>query len=404
MRLLHTSDWHLGRAFHGAPLLDDQVAALDAMVDIVRAERVEVVLVAGDLYDRQIPAADAVTAMSEGLARLRATGAQIVAITGNHDSSARLRFGDRLLAQAGVHLRGDVRAVADPVIIAAGDGGPDLCVYPVPYLEPEIARHALDVPEHRSHEAVLRTALDRARRDLAGRPGVRSVAVAHAFAAGGAPCDSERILRVGGADRVPLGCFSGFDYVALGHLHGRQSFGDGRMRYSGSPLAYSFSERSHRKGVEIVDIAPDGALRVESIDLPVHRGLAVIRGTLAQLLTSTEWDDAEDCWVQATLLDDALPRDAMGRLRERFKWAASLLHEPPVAARDGRTYRERVAGRGDLDLVSDFVAHVTGAAPAAEDLAVCRAVVDEVSAGGGECAHVEVAIDLELARPTADAA
>lgn len=390
MRLLHTSDWHLGRSFHGAPLLDDQVAALDAMVDIVRAEGVEVVVVAGDLYDRQIPPADAVTAMSEGLARLRDAGATVVAITGNHDSAARLRFGDRLLAQAGVHLRGDVRTVADPVIVPAADGGPDLCVYPIPYLEPELARHALDVPEHRSHEAVLRTALDRARADLATRGQVRSVAMAHAFAAGGAPCDSERILRVGGADRVPLGCFSGFDYVALGHLHGRQSFGDGRMRYSGSPLAYSFSERSHRKGVEVVDIAPDGGLRVESIDLPVHRGLAVVRGTLAQLLASPEWDTAQDCWVQATLTDATLPRDAMGRLRERFKWAASLLHEPPATPRDGRTYRDRVQGRGDLDLVSDFVAHVTGVPPEVEDLAVCRAVVDAVSSG------LEVTLDTDL--------
>lgn len=380
MRLLHTSDWHLGRSFHGAPLLDDQVAVLDAMVDIVVDQGVDVVVVAGDLYDRQIPPADAVTALSEALARLRSAGATVVAITGNHDSAARLRFGDRLLAQAGVHLRSDVRTVAEPIVVPATDGGPDLCVYPVPYLEPEIARHHLDIPDGRSHEAVLRTALDRARADLAVRGPARSVAIAHAFAAGGAPCDSERILRVGGADRVPLGCFSGFDYVALGHLHGRQSFGDGRMRYCGSPLAYSFSERSHRKGVEIVDIAPDGALRVESIDLPVHRGLAVVRGSLSQLLTSSEWDDVEDCWVQATLVDAVLPRDAMGRLRERFKWAASLVHEPPAQARDGRTYRERVAGRGDLDLVSDFVTHVTGSAPASEDLAVCRSVVDEVAA------------------------
>lgn len=380
MRLLHTSDWHLGRSFHGAALLDDQVAAIDTMVDIVRDERVDVVVVAGDLYDRQIPPADAVTVLSEALARLRSAGAVVVGITGNHDSPARLRFGDRLLAGAGVHLRGDVRSAGTPVIVPCRDGGPDTCIYPIPYLEPEVARHFLGEPDSRTHELVLRSALDRARADLATRGRVRSVAVAHAFAAGGTPCESERVLRVGGADRVSLGCFSGFDYVALGHLHGRQVFADGRMRYAGSPLAYSFSERDHRKGVWLVDIAPDGALDVRGVDLPVHRGLAVVRGTLAELTTAGRFSDAEDCWVQATLTDAILPRDAMGRLRERFKWAASLLHEPPAGARDVRSYRERVAGRNDLDLVSDFMAHVTGSTPGDDDLAVYRGVLDEVTA------------------------
>lgn len=380
MRVLHTSDWHLGRSFHGAGLLGDQVAALDTMVEIVRDEGVDVVVVAGDLYDRQIPPADAVTALSESLARLRDAGAVVVGITGNHDSPARLRFGDRLLATAGVHIRADVRTAGTPVVVPASDGGPDLHVYPIPYLEPEVARHSLGIPGSRTHESVLRAALDRARADLATRARVRSVAVAHAFAAGGEPCDSERVLRVGGADRVGLGCFRGFDYVALGHLHGRQSFAGGRMRYSGSPLAYSFSERGQRKGVDLVDIAADGTLRIESIDLPVQRGLAAIRGTLAELLVGERYRDAEACWVQATLTDPVLPRDAMGRLRERFAWAASLLHEPPAPAATGRSYRERVAGRGDLELVSDFVAHVTGAAPGGEDLALCRVVLDEVSA------------------------
>ncbi len=381
MRLLHTSDWHLGRVFHGAPLLDSQVAAVDAMVDVVRDEAIDVVVVAGDLYDRQIPSADAVAVLSEGLIRLRSAGAVVVAISGNHDSPARLRFGDRLLASAGVHLRTDVRDVGRPVIVPARDGGPDLAVYPIPYLEPEVARHALAAPEARSHEAVLRVAVDRARVDLAGRPGSRSVAVAHAFAAGGQPCDSERVLRVGGSDRVGLGCFDGFDYVALGHLHGRQAFADGRMRYAGSPLPYSFSERDHRKGVWLVEIAGDGAVRAEAADLPVHRPLATVRGTLESLVRGPQWAAAEDAWVAATLTDQVLPRDAMARLRQRFKWAVTLAHEPPVApGAGGRSYRERLADcPDDLGLVADFVRHVTGAELDDGGRAVCAHVIDEAT-------------------------
>jgi exonuclease SbcD len=381
MRLLHTSDWHLGRGFHGAPLLDQQVTALDAMVDLVAAESVDVVVVAGDVYDRQIPPAEAVAVLSETLRRLRDAGAVVVAISGNHDSGARLRFADALLATAGVHIRGDVRTAGQPVVVPASDGGSDLAVYPIPYLEPEIARHQLGDPDARTHAQVLRLALDRARDDLgAGGTPRRSVAVAHAFAAGGQPCDSERLLRVGGADRVPLGCFGGFDYVALGHLHGRQSFADGRMQYAGSPLAYSFSERQQRKGVWLVDIAADGGLRLEWAALPVGRALARVQGPLDQLLTSREWTAAEACWVQAVLSDQVLPRDAMTRLRARFPWAVSLAHQPPVpAGGDGPSYRERVAGRADLDLVGDFVSHVTGAPPAAEDLAVCANVIDDIA-------------------------
>lgn len=380
MRLLHTSDWHLGRTFHGAPLLGEQVAALEAMVGIVADLDVDVVLVAGDLYDRQIPAADAVDAMSEALCRLRDAGAVVVAITGNHDSPSRLRFADSLLASAGVHIAGNVRRAGAPVILPATDGGPDLAVYPIPYLEPETARTMLAAPDARTHDAILRLATQRCRTDLAQRPGLRSVVLAHAFAAGGEPCDSERVLRVGGSDRVSLGCFDGFDYVALGHLHGRQVFGDGRMRYAGSPLPYSFSERDQRKGVEIVDLAADGTVTVQTVPLTSHRGLAAVHGTLDELLSSARWDDVEDHWIAAELTDQLLPRDAMSRLRARFPFAVRLEHAPPV--RPGSTpssYRERVAGRDDLTLVTEFVEHVTGALPDDEDLEVCGAVIDEVA-------------------------
>ncbi|MGH8904843.1 MAG: exonuclease SbcCD subunit D [Egibacteraceae bacterium] len=363
MRLLHTSDWHLGRTFHGAPLLSQQVAALEAMVELVRTEAIDVVLVAGDIYDRQLPPVDAVEALSEMFAELRAAGARVVAISGNHDSGRRLAYGSRLLAQAGVSVAGDPRAAGRPVLVEATDGGPDLAVYPIPYLEPEIARHHLDAPRARGHEAVLRLALDRARADAASRPASRTVAVAHAFAAGGRPSDSERTLTVGGSALVPLRCFDGFDYVALGHLHGRQVFGEGRVRYSGSPVSYSFSERDQRKSVEIIDLAPDGTVRAEPAPLPEGRRLAAVRGAFDDLLASPAHAHAEGCWVQATVTDPILPRDAMARLRQRFAHAVVLLHEPPATGDPQPSYRERTRGLDDLDLACRFVTEMTAAPP-----------------------------------------
>ncbi len=379
MRVLHTSDWHLGRSFHGASVVAEQTAALDAMAALVREEAVDVVIVAGDLYDRQLPPVDAVDLCSYALTELRRAGAQVVAIAGNHDSARRLRFAEPLLGAAGVHIRGDVTTAGAPVVVPADDGGPDLLVYPVPYLEPEVARHALGVPEVRGHDALLRLALDRARADLRRRSArFRSVATAHAYAAGGAPCDSERVLAVGGADRVAASCFDGFDYVALGHLHGRQVLGEGgRVRYSGSPVHYSFSERHHVKGVWLVDLAPSGEMRVEGVDLPAGRGLATVRGELDGLLGDAALAAAEGCWVQAVLTDQELPRDAMLRLRSRFPHAVTLLHEPPrpVGSGDGG-YRARVREREDLELVADFVEHVTGRGLDGAERDDCAAALD----------------------------
>lgn len=361
MRLLHTSDWHLGRTFHGAPLLAHQVAAVDALVATVRANAVDVVVIAGDIYDRQLPSGEAVEALSYALCELRAAGARVVGIAGNHDSSVRVGFAEPVLAAGGVSIRGDLSTIGTPVLVEAGDDGPPLAVYPVPYLEPEVARHRLEVDDARTHDGLLRAALDRARRDMATRGHVRSVAVAHAFVAGGQECDSERPLSVGGSSEVGLEAFSGFDYVALGHLHGRQVLGDGRARYSGSPLAYSFSERAHVKGAWLVDIAPGGAVAVEPVDLPVPRRLAVVEGRLDELLDSPAHAGAEPCWVHAVLTDAVLPPEAMARLRRRFPHALTLAHRPPAElSAPARTYVARIEGKSDLDLALDFVEHVTG--------------------------------------------
>ena len=380
MRVIHTSDWHLGRTFHGASLAAEQAAAVDALVDLVRAERAELVIVAGDLYDRQLPPVDAISLLSHALSELRAAGAAVVAIAGNHDSGRRLGFAGGLLDTAGVHLRGDVRSAGSPVLIPAGDGGTDVAVYPIPYLEPEVARHALAAPQERTHDALLRLALDRSRADLAARGPLRAIAVAHAFVAGGAPSDSERALSVGGSDRVGLGCLRGFDYVALGHLHGRQSMAGGRVRYAGSPLPYSFSERDHVKGVWVLDLPPSGPPRVAPVDLSIGRRLAVVSGELEALLADRRHARVEDHWLAVTLTDPVLPRDAMARLRRRFPHAVTLAHEPPAGAGGGRTsYNERVRDRDDLTLVDGFLAHVTGRGLTAPERSDCATVLDEVA-------------------------
>jgi exonuclease SbcD len=206
VRILHTTDRHHGRSFHRVGLLDAQAAFVDHLVDVVRAEQVDAVLVAGDVYDRALPGVDVVSLLDDALARLAETGATVVLASGNHDSATRLGFGARLLAAAGVHVRTDPARLADPVLLTDRHG--PVAVYPLPYLEPALVAGALGA--ERSHEAVLGAALTAVRADLAIRPaGTRSIVAAHAFVAGGTASDSERDISVGGVPSAPAGLFDG---------------------------------------------------------------------------------------------------------------------------------------------------------------------------------------------------
>ncbi|HYJ76817.1 MAG TPA: exonuclease SbcCD subunit D [Kineosporiaceae bacterium] len=373
MRLLHTSDWHLGRSFHRVNLLAEQAGALDHLVDVVRSEAVDVVVVAGDVYDRALPGVDVVTLLDDALARLAATGATIVLTSGNHDSPRRLGFAARLLEHSRVHVRTDPARCGDPVLLEDASGS--VAVYPLPYLEPALVAPALGLPPGAGHEAVLGAAMDAVRADLAARPaGTRSVVAAHAFVVGGLASDSERDISVGGIGGVPATVFDGVDYVALGHLHGRQRLGEA-VRYSGSPLAYSFSEHGQVKGSWLVELGRRGPARVDPVDAPVPRRLAVLRGALDELLADPGLAHAEAAWCQVTLTDDERPAEAMTRLRSRFPHTLELRFEPAGGARVGG-YTARTAARSDLELCCGFVEHVRNRAPDEQERAVLRDAVE----------------------------
>ncbi|MFJ2113842.1 exonuclease SbcCD subunit D, partial [Streptomyces sp. NPDC087850] len=266
MRILHTSDWHLGRSFHRVSLLDAQAAFLDHLVATVRAREVDAVLVAGDVYDRAVPPLSAVELFDSALHRLAEARVPTVMISGNHDSARRLGVGAGLIGRAGIHLRTDPRGCATPVLLSDAHG--EVAFYGLPYLEPALVRDEFKVAKA-AHESVLGAAMARVRADLAGRaPGTRSVVLAHAFVAGGRASESERDITVGGVASVPAGVFDGVDYAALGHLHGAQTLTE-RVRYAGSPLAYSFSETTHRKTMWLVDLGPGGEIEAERVDCPV---------------------------------------------------------------------------------------------------------------------------------------
>jgi exonuclease SbcD len=355
MRLLHTSDWHIGRSLHGADLLHEQEEVLSGLADVVGAEAVDVVVVAGDVYDRAVPSADATGVLDRVIGRLLRAGAAVVLTPGNHDSARRLGTFSGLLSAAGLHVRATTAGLDEPVLLRDEHG--EVAVYGLPYLEPEIARHELGVPGARSHEAVLAEAMERVRRDLFLRPGARSVVLAHAFVGGGVPSDSERDICVGGVDLVPAAVFDGVDYVALGHLHRPQTLTE-RLRYSGSPLAYSFGEAGQEKQVWLVDLDATGLAGVRALALPTPRPLTVLTGTLDELLADPAHTAVEEHFVSARLTDEVRPSDPMRQLQTRFPHCVHLEWTGSAGGGDGRSYQERLRGRSDLEVAGEFVTHV----------------------------------------------
>ena len=376
MRILHTSDWHLGRSFHREGLLGHQGVFMDHLLDVVETELVDVVVVAGDIYDRALPHVDAVRLADETFARLAASRAAVVVTSGNHDSAQRLGFGSRLIDAAGVFIRTDARTVGTPVLLE-DEHGP-VAFHGLPYLDPTAMIEPWGL-SGRSHEIVLSEAMRRVRADLDTRPHTRSVVLAHAFVAGAQPCESERDISVGGVSRVPTGIFDDIDYVALGHLHGRHVLEE-HIRYSGSPLAYSFGEADQVKGSWLVDLGPTGISAAHFIEAPVPRRLVRLSGELETLLADPDLGRHEHDWVQVTLTDSLRPAQAMERLRRRFEHTLVLSFAPTGAAPVALPIAS-VVGRRDHEIALDFVTELRGVPATAVEsdllLEACDACCDD---------------------------
>ncbi|MEE2814130.1 MAG: exonuclease SbcCD subunit D [Actinomycetota bacterium] len=378
MRILHTSDWHIGRTFHGHSTLAALAEVLDALVAQVREHAVDVVIVAGDVFDSATPAASAYTLLDDVLLALHETGATVVMTSGNHDSAARLGFHSRLLRDR-IHVLTDPLAIATPVTVH-DEHGP-VHFFGVPYLEPAIVRqHWADAePALRSQAQVMHHAMNLVREGMTAHSG-RSVAVAHCFAAGvDVTVGLEREVRQGGLDMVPLAGFDGPDYVALGHIHGRQQLSD-RVRYCGAPLHYSFGEQHKQRGSWLVDLDADGLASVEWLDLPIPRALVTLTGTLDEILADENAAAHADDWVCAVYTDAVPQHEPMRRLRERFPFCALVQHQPAGAdAPDERSYTQRLSTAvSDVDRIEAFLQHVRAGHGATErEAELIREVLDD---------------------------
>ncbi len=357
MRLLHTADWHLGRTLNGASFLEDQAALLRGQfLDILRDTRPDALLIAGDIFDRPIPPAEAMELLDEVLRRaILDLRVPVVLIPGNHDSPDRLRFGAALLREAGLHIAES--ALGLPVVLADSHG--PVHILPSGYASPLLLAQLLGDRELADHDAGYGVLCRMLRGQCPG--GARMVMVAHAFVAGAEETpDSERQLMVGGAKPVAPARFEGLHYVALGHLHRPQSLAGGRIRYSGSPLAYSFAEAGQAKSVTLVEMDAAGAVTTEAIPLTPARQLRRLRGTLEDLLRDPPAEGRRD-WLQVTLTDPGPVWDPMARLREVWPGVIELDFERHRYLAEPGALPCRPRGGEPLDLLAAFHAELRGA-------------------------------------------
>ena len=376
MRFLHTADWHLGKLLHGQHLTKDQEYLLDQVVDIAKEEEPDVVVVAGDVYDRSVPPAEAVELLDDVLTRLVVDiGVPVVAIRGNHDSADRLDFGSSILQRQGLHVFSKLRDTPGHVTFEDEHGPVHFVGFP--FAEPALARQVFGNKEIRSHDDILAAQVASANIP----DGERAIAVAHVFARGGDLADSERHLTVGGAETVHASRFSRFCYTALGHLHRRQQIqltgadtaeeddttGEAgsaiippHVRYSGSIMKYSFNETHHDKSVHLVEVDAEGECSVETIGLELRRDLRRIEGTMEEVLAGPDDGEDPDDYLWVTLTDDGPVHDAMTRIREVYPNALHVERPRRVETNELQQLTGDASTMRVDDIFEQFFTYVTG--------------------------------------------
>ena len=307
MRFLHLSDLHIGKRVHNFSMLEDQKYILDQILGIADEENVTGVIIAGDVYDKPVPSAEAVSLFDEFLVQLAERELDVFVISGNHDSPERIAFGEKLMRHKKVYLSPVYNGKIEPICL--NDEFGTVKVFLLPFIKPVHVRHFLEeeVSDYTEALACAISLMDISQDE-------RNVLVCHQFVTGAGRSESEEI-SVGGLDNVDATVFEPFDYVALGHIHGPQNIGSERIRYCGTPLKYSFSEAEHKKSVTIVELGQKGDLSIRLRDLNPMRDLIKIKGLFDEVTDKSFYKDLDtESYVHITLLDEEDIPNAFGKL------------------------------------------------------------------------------------------
>ena len=374
MKFIHLSDLHLGKRVNECSMLEDQRYILGEILRIVDREAPDAVLIAGDVYDKSVPSAEAVALLDDFLVRLAGRDLQVLLISGNHDSPERLAFGGRLMAERGVHIAPVYDGRVAPVTLT-DEYGP-VRVYLLPFVKPSHVRRCFPDREVDTYTDALAAAIGAMGVD----PALRNVLVTHQFVTGAARCDSEEV-SVGGTDNVDVSVFAPFDYVALGHLHGPQTVGRETVRYCGTPLKYSFSEAGQHKSVTVVELGKKGTTAVRTVPLVPLRDLVELRGTYEEVTFRGFYEGAgwQRDYVHITLTDEEDVPNAVGKLRVIYPNLMKLDYDNQ-RTRAGISLEgaEEVERRSPLELLEEFYEKQNGQPMGEEQRAFARGWMERI--------------------------
>ena len=350
MKFIHISDLHLGKRVNDFSMLEDQKYIMIKIINVIDDEKPDGVIIAGDIYDKSIPSAEAVEMFDDFLVRLAERKLQVFIISGNHDSPERLAFGGRIMDLSGVHISPVYNGKVNPITISDGYGS--LNVYLLPFVKPANVRQYFENKEINTYTDAVRAAVEQMNINCAER----NILVTHQFVTGATRSESEEI-SVGGSDNVDAEVFEAFDYVALGHIHGPQNVGSEKTRYSGTPLKYSFSEVSHQKSVTVVDLKAKKDLSIKKVVLVPQHDMVEIKGTYMDLTSKSYYEGTSyiNDYVHITLTDEDDIPDAIGKLRIIYKNLMKLDYDNTRTRRRGTiSGTDDIEKKTPLDLFSDF--------------------------------------------------
>ncbi|MBM6895928.1 exonuclease SbcCD subunit D [Pseudoflavonifractor capillosus] len=374
MKFIHLSDLHLGKRVNEFSMIQDQRYMLEQILSIIRAEQPQGVLIAGDVYDKAVPTAEAVGLLDEFLVRLAQERLQVFLISGNHDSPERLAFGGRLMEHSGIHIS----PVYDghTAVYTLEDAYGPVRVYLLPFVKPAHVRRYFPQREIDSYTDGVRTAIEAMGVD----EDVRNVLVTHQFVTGATRCDSEE-CSVGGSDNVDVSVFDSFDYVALGHLHGPQSVGRAEVRYCGTPLKYSFSEAKHEKSVTVVEMEAKGTIHIRTVPLTPMRDLVELRGSYDQLSLREFYQKGgyQQDYVHITLTDEEDIPDGLGKLRIIYPYLMKLDYDNQRTRSQQQVEgTENVERKSPLELLEEFYQVQNGQPMGEQQREFARGLVESI--------------------------
>ena len=379
MKLIHLSDLHLGKRVNEVSMIEDQEYILHQIIRIIKDENADAVLLSGDIYDKSVPSAEAVTLFDEFLSRLAQLQVQVFAISGNHDSPERLAFGNRLMEGAGIHMSPVYSGEVAPIVLSDTYG--EVNFWLLPFIKPAHVKRYYPDEGIETYTDACRVAVEKMGIDTTKR----NVLLTHQFVTGASvdPDGSEE-LSVGGSDNVDASVFEGFDYVALGHIHGQQNIGgSNRIRYCGTPLKYSFSEEHHHKSVTVVELGAKGELQLQLRPLIPRHDMRTIRGTFTELTDKAFYEGtAKDDYLHVTLTDEEDVPEALGKLRVIYPNIMKLDYD------NKRTRSNQAVGKAEgvekkspLELFSEFYYDRNGQTMSEEQTAFMQNLIEEIWEG-----------------------